>query len=48
MVFVEGAGQGFPPNAGDASQGLMPPRPAEDAFVQGLPSVPAQPSVNEN
>lgn len=48
MGFVEGGGQGFPPNAGGASQGLVLPRPAEDAFVQGLPSVPAQPAGNEN
>lgn len=48
MIFVEGAGQGYLPNAGGASQGLVPPRPAEDAFVQGLPGVPAQPAGNEN
>lgn len=48
MVFVEGTGQGIAPNAGGVSQGLMPPLPAENAFVQGLPSAPAQPGSNEN
>lgn len=48
MVFIEGAGQGFPSNAGGANQEFMPPHTAEDRQQQGLPGAPVQPAGQEN
>lgn len=48
MVFIEGAGQGFPSNTGGVNQELMPPHAANDRQQQGLPGAPVQPAGQEN